>query len=150
MVGRPMRKVFCSGRTRAGLREGKNIPCKMKGYPLSDGKTFRCKYHGLSSVDRFNKASYTDETRIKQLKGLYQFKNYTDEQIKEYYYRKIKSRIDKREKSVYYRRKASQGNDPFRNFVRGSKQQTPLSFQLDQVLQFFKEKSRDRSKNNGS
>lgn len=146
MVGRPQRKVFCSGRTRAGLREGKNIPCKMKGYPLSDGKTFRCKYHGKQNVDRFNKASYTDETRIKQLKGLYQFKNYTDEQIKEYYYRKIKSRIDKREKSVYYRRKASQGNDPFRNFVRRNKQQTSLSFQLDEVLQFFKKKSRDRNK----
>ena len=40
MVGRPMRKVFCQGHTRAGLRVGLKIPCKMKGYPLSDGKTY--------------------------------------------------------------------------------------------------------------
>ena len=38
MVGRPMRKVFCQGFTRAGLREGKKIPCRMKGYPLSGGR----------------------------------------------------------------------------------------------------------------
>ena len=31
MPGRPMRKVFCQGNTRAGLRVGKKIPCKMKG-----------------------------------------------------------------------------------------------------------------------
>ena len=146
MVGRPMRKVFCSGRTRAGLREGKNIPCRMKGYPLSDGKTFKCKYHGFSSVDRFNKASYTDETRIKQLKGLYQFKNYTDEQIKEYYYTKTKPRIDNRAKSIYYRRKAKSGSNPFRDFVGGSRRKTSLSFQLDEVSLFLKKKSRDRNK----
>ncbi len=150
MVGRPLQKVYCSGFTRAGLRQGLKIGCKMKGYPLSDGKTFRCKYHGLQNLDRFNKAKYTDEARIKQIWSLKQFANYNEQQIKEYYYRKIKPRINKREKSIYYRRKASQGNDPFRNFVRRSKQQTSLSFQLDEVLQFFKEKSRKRSKNNRS
>jgi hypothetical protein len=31
MPGRPMRKVFCQGFTRAGLRKGLKIPCKMKG-----------------------------------------------------------------------------------------------------------------------
>ena len=36
MVGRPQRKVFCQGNTRAGLRKGLKIPCRMKGYPLSD------------------------------------------------------------------------------------------------------------------
>ena len=30
MPGRPMRKVFCQGNTRAGLRVGKKIPCKMR------------------------------------------------------------------------------------------------------------------------
>ena len=68
MVGRPQRKVFCQGNTRAGLRKGLKIPCRMKGYPLSDGKTFRCKYHGYQNYDKFNKAKYTDESRIKQLK----------------------------------------------------------------------------------
>ena len=67
MVGRPMRKVFCQGNTRAGLRQGLKLPCRMKGYPLSDGKTFKCKYHGYANYDKFNKTNYTDETRIKQL-----------------------------------------------------------------------------------
>ena len=92
MVGRPQRKVFCQGNTRAGLRKGLKIPCRMKGYPLSDGKSFRCKYHGYQNYDKFNKANYTDETRIRQLKTLLQFRNYTDEQIKEYYYTKTKPR----------------------------------------------------------
>ena len=35
MPGRAQQKVFCQGFTRAGLREGKKIPCRMKGYPLS-------------------------------------------------------------------------------------------------------------------
>ena len=140
MVGRPQRKVFCSGRTRAGLREGKNIPCRMKGYPLSDGKTFRCKYHGKQNVDRFNKASYTDETRIKQLKGLYQFKNYTDEQIKEYYYTKTKPRIDNRAKSIYYRRKSSQ-----RIIFDRNNRNLPLQFA--KILCVLKKKSRNRGKN---
>jgi len=61
-----MRKVFCQGYTRAGRREGKLIPCRMKGYQLANG-TFYCKYHGYQNVKGFRKANYTDETRIKQL-----------------------------------------------------------------------------------
>ena len=37
MPGRAMRKVFCQGYTRAGRREGKLIPCRMKGYQLANG-----------------------------------------------------------------------------------------------------------------
>jgi hypothetical protein len=54
MVGRPMRKVFCQGFTRAGRREGKLIPCKMKGYELANG-TYYCKYHGYQNVKGFRK-----------------------------------------------------------------------------------------------
>ena len=81
MVGRPQRKVFCQGFTRAGRRIGKLIPCRMKGYQLANG-TFYCKYHGYQNVKGFKKANYTDETRIKQLSKLIQFKNYTYEQLK--------------------------------------------------------------------
>ena len=42
----------------------------------------------IKMYDRFNKANYTDEARIKQLSKLIQFRNYTDEQLKEYYYEK--------------------------------------------------------------
>ena len=141
MTGRPMRKVFCQGFTRAGLREGKKIPCRMKGYPLSGGKLFKCKYHGYQNYDKFNKANYTDETRIKQLSKLIQFRNYTDEQIKEYYYTKTKPRINNKGKSVYHRRKIGKRNDPFRDTRRQA-----VSVQLSEVLQLLKKKFRTRNK----
>ena len=141
MVGRPMRKVFCQGHTRAGLRLGLKIPCRMKGYPLSDGKTFKCKYHGFQNYDKFNKANYTDESRIKQLSKLLQFRNYTDEQIKEYYYNKTKPRIINKGKSVYHRRKIGKRNNPYRDFKRQA-----VSIQLDEVLRLLKKKSRIRNK----
>ena len=136
MVGRPMRKVFCQGHTRAGLRQGLKIPCRMKGYPLSDGKTFKCKFHGFQNYDKFNKANYTDESRIKQLSKLIQFRNYTDEQIKEYYYTQTKPRINIRAKSIYHRRKIGKRFNPYRD-SRGK----AVSIQFDEVLQLLKKKS---------
>jgi len=137
-----MRKVFCQGNTRAGLRKGLKIPCRMKGYPLSDGKTFKCKYHGYANYDKFNKTNYTDETRIKQLSKLIQFKNYTDEQLKEYYYTKTKPRINLGEKSIYHRRKINKR----RNFVRNIEGKS-VSMQFDEVLSLLEKKSRARKEN---
>ena len=54
MPGRPMRKVFCQGFTRAGLRKGLKIPCKMKGYLLANN-VYKCKYHGFQNVKGFKK-----------------------------------------------------------------------------------------------
>jgi len=142
MPGRAQQKVFCQGFTRAGLREGKKIPCRMKGYPLSGGKVFKCKYHGYQNYDKFNKSNYTDETRIKQLSKLIQFRNYTNEQIKEYYYTQTKPRIDNREKSIYHRRKIGKRNDPYRNTKRQA-----VSIQFDEVLRILEKKSRVRNKN---
>ena len=141
MVGRPQRKVYCQGFTRAGLRQGLKIPCRMKGYPLSGGKVFKCKFHGYQNYDKFNRSNYSDEARIKQLSKLKQFRNYTDEQLKEYYYKKIKPRIINRGKSIYHTRKISKRYDAFRDTRR-----QPVSFQLDEVLRVAKEKSRARSK----
>ena len=141
MPGRAQQKVFCQGFTRAGLREGKKIPCRMKGNPLSGGRLFKCKYHGYQNYDKFNKANYTDETRIKQLSKLIQFRNYTDEQIKEYYYTKTKPRINNRERSIYHTRKINKR----RNFVRNIEGKS-VSIQFDEVLSLLKEKSRARSK----
>ena len=140
MVGRPQRKVFCQGFTRAGLRQGLKIPCRMKGYPLSGGKVFKCKFHGYQNYDKFNRSNYSDEARIKQLSKLIQFRNYTDEQLKKYYYEKIKPRIINRGKSIYHRRKIGKRYDAFRDTRRQS-----VSFQLDEVLRLAKEKSRARS-----
>ena len=43
-----MRKVFCQGFTRAGRRQGKLIPCRMKGYELANG-TFYCNIMGIKT-----------------------------------------------------------------------------------------------------
>ena len=143
MVGRPQRKVFCQGFTRAGLRQGLKIPCKMKGYLLANN-TYKCKYHGYQNVKGFKKQSYTDDTRIKQLKGLLQFKNYTDEQLKKYYYEKIKPRINNNQPSRYNMRRVNKRQNPFRNFG----EQKSVSVQLDEVLCVLKKKSRTRQENN--
>ena len=145
MPGRPMRKVFCQGFTRAGLRVGKKIPCKMKGYLLANN-VYKCKYHGFQNVKGFKKKNYTDETRIKQLSKLIQFKNYDNEKLKEYYYQKIKPGIDNNRPSEYNRRKTSQriyvNRDPGRS--------KPVSVLIDEVLCVLKKKSRIRNKNNRS
>ena len=138
MVGRPQRKVFCQGHTRAGLRKGLKIPCKMKGYLLANN-TYKCKYHGYQNVKGFKK-NYSDETRIKQLSKLIQFRNYTDEQLKKYYFEKIKTGIDNNRPSKYNLRQTRKGRNPYRNSGGGS-----ISFQLDEVLRVAKEKSRARS-----
>ena len=137
-----MQKVFCQGNTRAGLRRGLKIPCRMKGYQLANG-VFKCKYHGFQNVKGFKKKNYSHDTRINQLKALKQFKNYTDEQIKNYYYEKIKPRIDNNEPSRYNLRKTSSRNNTFRN-LRGK----TIRVQFDEVLQLFKKKSRARHQDN--
>ena len=143
MVGRPQRKVFCQGFTRAGLRQGLKIPCRMKGYPLSGGKVFKCKFHGYQNYDKFNRSNYSDEARIKQLSKLQQFRKYTDEQLKEYYYTKVKVRIDNNEPSRYNLRKTNERSNPYRNF-RGK----TVRVQLDEVLCLLKKKSRAKREDN--
>ena len=138
MVGRPMRKVFCQGFTRAGRRIGKLIPCGMKGYQLANG-TFYCKYHGYQNVKGFKKQNYTDETRIRQLSTLKQFKNYTHDQLKNYYENKIKPTLVDGTKSEYHRRATRQRSIFARNPQR---EQKSVSIQLDEVLCVLKKKSR--------
>ncbi len=142
MPGRPMRKVFCQGYTRAGRREGKLIPCRMKGYQLANG-TFYCKYHGYQNVKGFRKPNYTDETRIKQLSKLQQFRKYTDDQLKEYYYTKVKVRIHNNQPSRYNLRKTNERSNTYRN-LRGK----TVRVQLDEVLCSLKEKSRAKREDN--
>ena len=138
-----MRKVFCQGFTRAGLRKGLKIPCKMKVYLLANN-FYKCKYPGYQNVKGFKKKNYTDETRIKQLSKLIQFKNYDNEKLKEYYYQKIKPGIDNNQPSRYNMRQTSKWKNPYRN-SGGPK---GISIQLDEVLGVLKKKSRIRNKDN--
>ena len=133
MAGKPRQKVFCQSLTRRSKR-----PCQAKGYLLADG-TYKCRFHGYNNILGFRKPNYTDDKRINQLKALYQFRNKTREEVKEYYYSIVKPKLLNREQSIYNRRATRKRSNTFRS--SGSK---AVSVQLDEVLRFFKEKSNDR------
>ncbi len=140
MAGRPMRKVFCQSLRRDGK------PCLAKGFLCANGK-YKCRFHGGQNSDYFGfkdranrggfkKPKYTDNTRLSQLKGLVQFKNYTHEQLKEYYEKKIRPTLIDGGKSEYNRRATRKRTIFGRNIIRQA-----VSFQLDEVLSLLKKKS---------
>ena len=130
MVGRPMQKIYCQGKSR---QTGK--PCRCKGYRTATG-LYLCKYHGGQNRFAFNKHNYSDIARINKLKGLKQFKKFTDDELKKYYQEKVKPRIDNNQPSRYYLRETNRRTDFSRDF-RGQ----AVSVQLSQVLQLLKKKS---------
>ncbi len=138
MAGKPRQKVFCQSLTRKSIREGKPRNCLAKGYLCANGK-YLCRFHGYNNILGFRKPNYTDDKRINQLKALYQFRNKTREEVKEYYYSIVKPKLLNGTKSEYYRRTARKRSNPFRDT-----RSKAVSVQLDEVLRFFKEKSRDR------
>jgi len=73
MVGRPSKKIICGAR-----RKYDGNPCQCKA--LENGK---CKFHGGMSTGQ-----QSLDGRIKALKNLLPFRNYTDEQIKQIIKRK--------------------------------------------------------------
>lgn len=112
--------------TRASQRIGKPVQCRMKGYPLANG-TYKCKYHGYQNVLGFKNTNYTDDTRIKQLSKLYQFRHKTIEEVRAYYYDKVKPRIRNNQKSEYYRkqsyRRFNSNRDPQKQGIK------PITYQ---------------------
>ena len=133
MAGKPRQKIFCQSLTRRSKR-----PCLAKGFLCANGK-YLCRFHGYNNILGFKKPNYTDDKRINQLKALYQFRNKTREEVKEYYYSIVKPKLLNREKSIYNRRATRKRSNTFGSF--GSK---AVSVQLDEVLSFFKKKSKPR------
>jgi hypothetical protein len=135
MAGRPSRKIFCESLRRDGQ------PCQAKGFPCAN-KKYLCRFHGFQNVLGFKKPNYTDNTRLKQLSKLKQFKNYTYEQLKEYYETKVKPTIISGGQSSYARGRSSKRVHIDR-IIRG--QGLKVSDQLIQVLQVIKRKPGTRS-----
>ena len=133
MAGKPRQKIFCQSLTRRSKR-----PCLAKGFLCANGK-YLCRFHGYNNIKGFNKPNYTDDKRINQLQALYQFRNKTREEVQEYYYSTVKPKLLNREKSIYNRRATRKRSNAFRS--SGSK---AVSVQLDEVLSFFKKKSKPR------
>jgi len=139
MAGFPSRKVFCQAITRASKRLNNPRQCRAKGYYLADG-TFKCRFHGKNNIEGFNKKRYTDETRINQLHALYQFRNKTRQEVEDYYYAKVKSRIGTTEKSRYFAKQSYKRKNPYRNNP-GQKVKS-FTDELDDILLHIKKKQR--------
>ena len=133
MAGKPRQKIFCQSLTRRSKR-----PCLAKGFLCANGK-YLCRFHGYNNIKGFNKPNYTDDKRINQLKALYQFRNKTREEVQEYYYSIVKPKLLNGEKSIYNRRATRKRSNTF-----GSSRSKAVSVQLDEVLSFFKKKSKAR------
>jgi len=128
--GRKHKRVFCEGITQRGTK------CYAKGFPTANGRML-CRFHGSQNVDKFKKGNYTLESMIKQLKGLYQFRNKTDEEIKKYIQDAVLTRADG-EPSRYYRKYAFKRVNAF---ASPRKKREGLGDELDRFLQTMQKKS---------
>ena len=132
MAGKPRQKVFCQSLTRRSKR-----PCQAKGYLTANGK-YLCRFHGYNNVKGFNQPNYTDETRIKALSKLKQFRDKPIEEIRAYYNDKVKPRIGTDKKSRYYYKQSYRRKNPYRN---SAGQKLPcLTDELTEVLLHLKKK----------
>lgn len=109
--GKKHLRVFCESLTRKGK------PCYAKGFPTANGKML-CRFHGYGNVDGFKKKNYTIQTKINQLKGLFQFRNKTDEEIKKHIEEVITPRIE-RGRSEYNRKQSIRRSNLARNLRKG-------------------------------
>ena len=86
-------RVCCEAYTRGSVRAGKPVRCKAKGYFTPTKMKYLCMFHGgAKSTDNktrkykglFKNTNVTIENKVKLLKNLINFKNKTDDEIKEY------------------------------------------------------------------
>ena len=88
MTGRLSQKIYCEA-----IAKTSGVRCRCKGYFTPTTKRYLCRFHGCSqSVDSktrkykglFKNTNISIDAKIKRLKNLKNFKDKTDEQIKEY------------------------------------------------------------------
>ncbi len=86
-------RICCEVYTRKSIREGKPVKCKAKGYFLPSSMGYRCMFHGgVLSYDYytrkykglFKNKKIDIKNKIIRLKNLKNFRNKTDDEIKEY------------------------------------------------------------------
>ena len=86
-------KIQCEATTRTSIKLGKPRRCKAKGYFTPSTRRMLCRFHGCSktidSKTRKYKGLYKNnnipiQNKIKLLKNLVNFRNKSDEEIKEY------------------------------------------------------------------
>ena len=137
-------KIQCEAITRTSIRLGKPRRCKAKGYFTPSTRRMLCRFHGCSktidSKTRKYKGLYKNnnipiQNKIKLLKNLVNFRNKSDEEIKEYIQDQEQRANSNKYRTKYYSRHYLR----WRSIHRHSK---GLTNQLDDFLQIFRAKSK--------
>ena len=137
-------KIQCEAITRTSIRLGKPRRCKAKGYFTPTTRRMLCRFHGCSktidSKTRKYKGLYKNnnipiQNKIKLLKNLINFRNKSDEEIKEYIQDQEQRANSNKYRTKYYNRHYNR----WRSIHRHSK---GLTNQLDDFLQIFRAKSK--------
>ena len=137
-------KIQCEATTRTSIRLGKPRRCKAKGYFTPSTRRMLCRFHGCSktidSKTRKYKGLYKNnnipiQNKIKLLKNLVNFRNKSDEEIKEY----IQDQEQRANSNKYRTKYYSRHYNRWRSVHRHSKR---LTNQLDDFLQIFRAKSK--------
>ena len=139
MTGRLSQKIYCEAIAKTS---GKR--CRAKGYFTPTTKRYLCRFHGCSqSVDSktrkykglFKNNKVELQKKINILKNLVNFRNKTDEQIKEYILKE-----EERSSSFGYRTKYySRNHLRWRSVHRSSKR---FKDQLDEFAKILRKKSK--------
>ena len=137
-------KIQCEATTRTSIRLGKPRRCKAKGYFTPSTRRMLCRFHGCSktidSKTRKYKGLYKNnnipiQNKIKLLKNLVNFRNKSDEEIKEYIQDQEQRANSNKYRTKYYNRHYNR----WRSIHRHSK---GLTNQLDDFLQILRAKSK--------
>ena len=138
-------RICCEAITNLSKKLGKPRQCRAKGYFTPTSRRYLCRFHGcnktINSKTRKYKGLYNNnniplQNKIKLLKNLINFRNKTDEEIKEY----ITQEQERATKSNRYRTKFYLRNyNQWRSKYRHSKR---ITDQLDDFLQIFRAKSK--------
>ena len=137
-------KIQCEATTRTSIRLGKPRRCKAKGYFTPTTRRMLCRFHGCSKTINSKTRKYQGlyknnnipiQNKIKLLKNLVNFRNKSDEEIKEYIQDQEQKSKSNRYRTVYYHRSYNR----WRSKHRHSK---GLTNQLDDFLQIFRAKSK--------
>ena len=137
-------KIQCEATTRTSIKLGKPRRCKAKGYFTPSTRRMLCRFHGCSktidSKTRKYKGLYKNnnipiQNKIKLLKNLVNFRNKSDEEIKEYIQDQEQRANSNKYRTKYYSRHYLR----WRSVHRRSK---GLTNQLEDFLQILRAKSK--------
>ncbi len=138
MTGRPSRKIYCEAIAKTSGKQ-----CRAKGYYTPTQNRFLCMFHrGSKSWDnktRKYKGLYKNDrikldNKVKILKNLKNFKDKTDEEIREY----ITQERERAANTIGYRTKYyTRSITQWRSRLRNSKTKT---HQLDDFIQLLRSK----------